>query len=1237
MKTIILILTFLIIGFQLFSQEIGFPFIRNYSAKEYKGSPQIFIVLQDKNTDILYFGLVELGVMSYDGVSWKKIPIKDNSTIYGMTQTDDGVIYVGAIDNFGYLKTELNGETKYQDLTYLINDTTIKIGSVYSVSNTLNEVYFRTPDNIFQYIPKTSKINVYSANENGFFRGDFIFNNIFYTRLTNKGLMKIENNSLIEVSNTELFDNNMNFNKAVPISKSEIFIPTRTKGLFTYNFINNNLSPIDLKNQTFFEDNNIYCTKNINDTLIALGSMKKGLYVYNKLDSGNIINEDNLLQNNNVRNIITDLNKNMWLGLDIGISKVDYNFDWTFWNKQNGLNNFIINVLRFNETIYIATFQNIYYLDKNNKPQEIKDIPSGENWVLFEFNLGSTKKLLAGTQTGIFEINETSANQIYTGGGANYILQSNKNPERIISTDFHNLLGLISLKFENNNWIFEGKWEGIKDEIRGIVEDKNGNLWLGTYANGIIRVEPDFENITNPKTIKYYKQDKGLPNINSCLPYLYNDKILIATKKGIYFYNDLNDNFEPFKDFGEQFCDGSQDVAFIKFANNKIYISAWNNKTNKIGYLQTTKSGKFEWINYPFCRLPEIEAIECVYVEPSGIFWVGGSDGLFRYEPSKDIKNYNQNFKCLIRQIKSNDSILFYGNIPNSKDFINNFELEYKNNNIQFNFAAPFFDSEELTKYSFFLEGFDNQWSEWQIKTEKEYTNLEEGNYIFNVKAKNIYGIESNIAIYKITIHPPWYRTLLAYIIYFLLFTGLIFLLIKLFTRRLIKQKEKLEIVVKERTQEIVEKNEELHQQNEEILAQKDELERINSMLEKLSIVASETDNAVMIMDKDGNFEWINEGFVRLYGYNFDEFVEILGKNIFSVSSNDNIKQILEKCKTEKISVIYESQTKAKNNSNIWVQTTLTPILDSFNKITKFVAIDSDIRKLKEYEYELSSKNEQIRGSIRYAQTIQKAILPFKEKIDKNFDNFIIFRPKDIVSGDFYWYTNLVINDKRLMINENSVEIESKLNINHSSLITQNLIGVFDCTGHGVPGAFMSMIGNTLINEIVNSKHIYDTAEILTNLHKLIVISLRQEESENNDGMDVCLCRIDKYIDKTIINFTGAKRPLFFYKQGFTEIETVKGNRKSIGGTQKKLNQEEFVSNEIVFETEGIIYLSSDGYTDQNNPERRKFGSNQLTNMIFENKNKSMNEQGEIYNQAIVDWMNGDEQRDDITLIGIKI
>jgi len=370
-----------------------------------------------------------------------------------------------------------------------------------------------------------------------------------------------------------------------------------------------------------------------------------------------------------------------------------------------------------------------------------------------------------------------------------------------------------------------------------------------------------------------------------------------------------------------------------------------------------------------------------------------------------------------------------------------------------------------------------------------------------------------------------------------------------------------------------------------------------------------------------------------------------LGKNIFEVSTNEKITDVLNRCKTEKISIIYESQTKSKTGDLMWVQTTLTPILDFENNISKFVAIETDIRKLKQYENQLQEKNEHITSSINYAQTIQKAILPLQEIIDNNFDNFIIFRPKDIVSGDFYWSSqiNLKNNDfenGETLTNTKYIDLENNLKIkdnNNFSLITYHFIAVIDCTGHGVPGAFMSMIGNTLLNEIVNGKRIIETDEILNNLHKQIVISLRQEYSTNNDGMDLCLCRVEKNENDYVINFSGAKRPLNIYKSETNTLESIKGDRKGIGGVNKFQKTEFFTKNEIQLKQNDIIFLSSDGYTDQNNPERKKIGSIQLEKMILENIHKPMLQQGEIYNKALEDWMNGEPQRDDITLIGIKL
>ncbi|HAF29185.1 MAG TPA: hypothetical protein DCG75_09080 [Bacteroidales bacterium] len=256
----------------------------------------------------------------------------------------------------------------------------------------------------------------------------------------------------------------------------------------------------------------------------------------------------------------------------------------------------------------------------------------------------------------------------------------------------------------------------------------------------------------------------------------------------------------------------------------------------------------------------------------------------------------------------------------------------------------------------------------------------------------------------------------------------------------------------------------------------------------------------------------------------------------------------------------------------------------------------------------LDIQNKKINASIQYAQNIQRAILPVKNQIENLFESFIIYRPKDIVSGDFYWFAQ-----------------------------TQDtaFLAAVDCTGHGVPGAFMSMIGNSLLNEIVLEKKVVEPAKILSLLNEKIIESLRQEETENKDGMDVCFISID--LKSKQINFSGAKRPLFIFKKKTSEFDEIKGDRISIGGVKNTKEIEQFNNHIINTEKGDILFLSSDGLTDQNNSERKRFGSNKLKEIILNNISEPMAKQKEIIENELSDFQRDEEQRDDITLIGIKI
>jgi serine phosphatase RsbU (regulator of sigma subunit) len=201
--------------------------------------------------------------------------------------------------------------------------------------------------------------------------------------------------------------------------------------------------------------------------------------------------------------------------------------------------------------------------------------------------------------------------------------------------------------------------------------------------------------------------------------------------------------------------------------------------------------------------------------------------------------------------------------------------------------------------------------------------------------------------------------------------------------------------------------------------------------------------------------------------------------------------------------------------------------------------------------------NEQMMSSIHYAQTIQMAILPDQEKIRQIFpEHFILYRPKDVVSGDFYWFSHLANEDTGL---------ETDL----------SFVAVVDCTGHGVPVAFMSIIGSTLLNEIVNQKQVFDPAQILEQLGLGVKAAVAKAKGINTAGMDVCLCRIEKEGAMTRILFSGAKRNLLFVKAGAKKVEKLTADRRSIGSNSAI----EFSTTPLLLESGSILYLTSDGYT----------------------------------------------------------
>ncbi len=258
---------------------------------------------------------------------------------------------------------------------------------------------------------------------------------------------------------------------------------------------------------------------------------------------------------------------------------------------------------------------------------------------------------------------------------------------------------------------------------------------------------------------------------------------------------------------------------------------------------------------------------------------------------------------------------------------------------------------------------------------------------------------------------------------------------------------------------------------------------------------------------------------------------------------------------------------------------------------------------------DLAAKNRMVTESIQAAQMIQTAILPTVAKRNAIFPkNFTIFKPKDIVSGDFFW-----------IFEEEGMKMAA----------------VVDCTGHGVPGAFMSLVGSDLLTEIIEIRGERNPAFILQELNRNIRKKLNQEEGLSDEGMDLVLCKFEKAEDKQVkMTFAGAKGKMYVVTDG--KIDEIKGDRKSIGG---KHNEDiiEFANQEYLLKQNSMLYLATDGFIDQANERRKRFSSGKFKALLTEIAPLPLSEQKEKLEAALAAHQANEPQRDDITVMGLRV
>ena len=347
---------------------------------------------------------------------------------------------------------------------------------------------------------------------------------------------------------------------------------------------------------------------------------------------------------------------------------------------------------------------------------------------------------------------------------------------------------------------------------------------------------------------------------------------------------------------------------------------------------------------------------------------------------------------------------------------------------------------------------------------------------------------------------------------------------------------------------------------------------------------------------------------ILLYGLRSSEIIE---SNVFTANSipigavAEMI--VLSISVTYKFKVIKDENDKSKEDKIIHLQE-MEALKDKVNRELE-QKVEERTKEVLAQKDELSVKNQHITDSINYAKKIQVSILPDSVQINARFKDFFVFyKPKDIVSGDFYWFS---ADEERI------------------------LIAAADCTGHGVPGALMSILGQSYLGDIVGDKKVDDTGSILDQLHEKVTGTLRQSEKgmSVHDGMDIALAKIT--FNPLTLEYAGAKRPLWLFKNG--ELKVIKGSRFPIGGMQYNL-RDKYYSQTLKLEVGDTFYMFSDGYADQfGGEDGKKYMIKNFKNLLHEIQDLPMIEQNKIIKDEFYSWKGDFEQVDDILVIGAKV
>jgi len=744
-------------------KDMGLPFINNYNKNTYKASNQNWSIAQN-DKGFLYFGNND-GLLEFDGSYWELYPLPKRTILRSILAKGD-TIFAGAFEEIGYFVPGGDGKMHFNSLVHLIPEYFRAFDEIWKIHNTSSGIVFQS----FRFLFVFNNHQIKVIEPFSTFTQSFLVNGNAYIIDRKKGLYRLSARGLEPVFNDPLFQRT-EVRSLLYRGVDELLLGTSTEGLYILK--NKALeawpSPVNNKLKIY----ELFSGIALSENFYAFGTVQNGLYITDR--NGRIyqhINRSKGLQNNTILSLFEDRHYNLWMGLDNGIDYAEINSPLSIFDFNYNLEASYTSIVH-NGRLYAGTNQGLFYAELSNIRNSDEDggkftlIPGteGQVWSLQVFD----EQLLCGHNTGCFQVNGEKAVKISDIPGYWTFIRHRETSDTLIAGTYN---GLAVFTKKAGVWSYAYEVKGFKESSRTILQDEDNTIWMSHGYRGIFHISLN-NDLSRAESVTLYKSSKGLP---PDLPYnihKIDNELNISTSAGLFRYDSKGDVFYKNPKYSEIFG-GFPYIDKITRDNSGNF---WFFTHTRMGVIRETERGKYLAEQAPFFRLNSmlLPSFEHLFIHNQGNVYIGSQNGLIHFSPRFNEYRKRGSDPAYIRSIRffSKDSELAITDTPADKEKTGSLGLQasvpYRYNSASFRFSSPSFEFPEGTLFSYRLGGFDNDWSAWSSQGFKEYTNLKEGEYTFELKSINAFDAESEPVKFSFTIKPPFHRSFAAKLIYTIL------------------------------------------------------------------------------------------------------------------------------------------------------------------------------------------------------------------------------------------------------------------------------------------------------------------------------------------------------------------------------------------------------------------------------------------------------------------------------------